>query len=173
MSPAANRADASPLSVLIATLFGIGRIPKIPGTAASLVTLPLAHFLALSGFWPYLGICLLLTAVSIPICTRAEKALGEIDPHVIVLDEVVGMLIAYLPYAAFRFSDPWHSTLLAAFLLFRYFDIQKPLGIRSIQRLPGGLGIVIDDVAAGAAAAAIVGLLCGLAMLGTGPFLAW
>jgi phosphatidylglycerophosphatase A len=81
---------------------------------------------------------------------REEDRLGEKDPSVIVVDEVAGMLIAC---AGQPRRLPW---VLGAFLAFRVFDVGKPFGIQKLQALPGGLGIVADDVLAGVYAG-----LCG------------
>jgi len=84
-----------------------------------------------------------LAVVAVPICAAAEYRSEERDPAWIVLDEAAGMAVAVvaLPHAI----GPW----LVAFLAFRAFDIIKPLGIDSAQDLPGGLGVVADDLLAG------------------------
>jgi phosphatidylglycerophosphatase A len=80
----------------------------------------------------------------------AARAMGQADPPCIVIDEVAGMMVSVAALPA-----RW-PVYLAGFLLFRFFDVVKPLGIRSLQRLPGSLGIVLDDLAAGLAAQAIL-----------------
>ncbi len=130
------------LPVWIATVFGIGRLPLAPATWASAATaaaiwlwLPVAPGLELA-------IALALLPLAVWASGRAEKALGH-DAHPIVIDEVVGQLLAL--WAVPR-EPAW---ILMAFLLFRFFDIVKPLGVRGLQRLPGGLGVVADDLVAG------------------------
>lgn len=150
------------ICVAVATLFGIGRIPKIPGTVASLLTLPLVWLLLKTGFVVYITIVILLILVSIPICGRAARAIGHDDPGCVVLDEVCGMLISCFPLALkwpglapqFLFAG-----LFIAFAFFRLFDIWKPGLIRNSQSLPGGVGIVVDDVLAGN----LTALMCVLA----------
>jgi phosphatidylglycerophosphatase A len=126
----------------LATLGPIGYFPIAPATAASFVVVAIAWFLPV---WPLpwtlcaLGIG---AAIAVPICGEAEKDLGH-DAHPIVADEVVGQTVALLlaPHTLWAFG--------AAFLLFRLFDVWKPLGAREAQALPGGVGIVADDVIAG------------------------
>ena len=141
----------------LATLFGIGRIPKIPGTASSLVSTPILFELTKFGWLPYAAGSLILCAISIPVCTRAESMIGERDPHCIVLDEFVGMMFAVFPLC-FWPPSAFSPAIAAAgaFVLFRIFDIFKPIGISKLQSLPGGYGIVLDDVAAGIASAVLL-----------------
>src|SRR5262249_59262474 len=80
--------------------------------------------------------------LAIGIAGEAEKELGH-DAHPIVIDEVIGQSLALL------FVPHQPATFALAFVLFRVFDVWKPLGAREIQRLPGGLGVVADDVVAG------------------------
>jgi len=121
-------------------LFGpVGRIPIAPGTAAAFVALMLVAFLKPS---PALHIA--LTAVFIIIGTvsshTAEKLMGHNDPPSVVIDEFAGMLAAML------FLPQSKGYLVAAFILFRVFDILKPPPIMQGQRLPGGWGIMADDL---------------------------
>jgi phosphatidylglycerophosphatase A len=144
------------LARLIATFLGAGYFPIAPATFASALV---AGFLYLAGPGPggvghpalEATVMLALVPVSIASAHRAERSLGH-DAHPIVIDEVLGQMIAlfWLPR-----SWPW---VLAGFLLFRLFDIWKPLGAREAQRLPGGWGIVVDDVMAGVYALAVLQL---------------
>ncbi len=88
-----------------------------------------------------------VTAAGIPIAAALEREHGE-DPHLCVIDEVAGMLVTYFLVATTL--GGW----LVGFLWFRLFDILKPFGVRRLERLPGGLGIMADDLAAGALACA-------------------
>jgi phosphatidylglycerophosphatase A len=141
-------------AVALATGFGLGRLPVAPATWASfavaLVLLALAAWCP-SALDPVpLGLAiLLLVPASVWASGEAEKDLGH-DAKPIVLDEIVGMLVAVwcVPRAL---DGPPVAFLLAAFLLFRIFDIAKPFPIGLSQKLPGGLGIVTDDVLAGVA----------------------
>jgi phosphatidylglycerophosphatase A len=131
-------------SVWLAVFFGAGRLPWAPGTWGSLAALLL--FYPLGGHpWVLAGVTVLLTAISIPACTVAEEVLGETDPSCVVVDEVVGMGVAmsFLPQQHFFYYA------ISAFVLFRLFDIWKPFPWRKLQHLPGGWGIVVDDLGAG------------------------
>jgi phosphatidylglycerophosphatase A len=135
---------------ILATFFGVGLFPLVPGTAASAVA-ALFYKLVLHGLgWP---LYVLLVGGLFLAGTAASKTyaaeLGRPDPGRIVIDEVCGQLIAlaFLP-------SGWLAVGLA-FALFRFFDIIKPWPIRKLERLPGGWGIMADDVGAGLAAAAV------------------
>lgn len=124
----------------------IGRLPGAPGTYGSLVTLPLAYLWSLlvgEHHLYTLGLILFLTLLGIIASSMVEKSLGVEDPSEIIIDEVVGQWIAVL-------AIPGHwGFWLAAFILFRIFDIWKPGIIDRVQQLHGGLGIMLDDVLAG------------------------
>jgi phosphatidylglycerophosphatase A len=140
--------ESPPWATLVATFFGIGWLRPGPGSWASAVTVLLWAALAY-GLAPGLrtpvatGLALLVTLIGIPAATRAARASGLKDPQFVVIDEVAGQLITLIavPLA-------W-KTFLAAFILFRGFDIVKPPPVRQLERLPEGTGIVLDDVAAG------------------------
>jgi phosphatidylglycerophosphatase A len=95
----------------------------------------------------------LIILIGIPAATSVSRASGVKDPQFVVIDEVAGQLIALIavPLA-------W-KTFLTGFILFRAFDILKPPPIRQLERLPEGTGIVLDDVAAGIFALAVMQLL--------------
>ena len=137
----------SKINDLLAMGLGVGYIPWAPGTFGSALALAFAIlfpewvFFTLSGAL-VLGLGALLTA---PICGMAEKRLGH-DAGGIVLDEMIGMWMAL-----FLLPRVWW-VWLAAFLLFRLLDITKPMGIAALQRVPGGWGVLLDDVAAGVVA---------------------
>ncbi len=114
-----------------------------PGTVASLPVALLVWWLA-PGELPLIGAAAVVSAVGIWAAGREEARLGVTDPRVIVVDEVAGMLLACVGQPR---TLPW---VLALFVGFRVLDVWKPLGIRSLQALPGGLGIVVDDLLAGA-----------------------
>ena len=130
--------------VQLATLFGVGRLPKGPGTWGTLATVPLAVLLAWLGpLWHMLFVIFLLP-VSIVAAEYYEQDKGSHDAKEVVIDEVIGYLIAvtWLPFT-------WQSFVFA-FVLFRFFDILKPFPINVLDRkVKGGLGVVVDDVAAG------------------------
>lgn len=147
---------------LLATSFGVGYLPVAPGTWGALLAvilwLPLYLF---ASVWLTFGITLAATLIYCVAGTwasnEAEKYWGK-DPVIACADETVGQWIALLPVVPLQggiLASPWWQILLA-FLLFRAFDIWKPLGIRRLEDLPGGVGMMADDVAAGILAGAIV-----------------
>ena len=139
----------------IAVGFGLGRLPIAPATWASFAVALLllaASLLSPAALGPIpLGIAILaITPVAIWASHLAERDLGT-DAKPIVADEIVGMLVAVWGIARLQAPEPG-LFLAAAFLLFRIFDILKPFPIRQSQRLPGGWGVVGDDILAGLAA---------------------
>jgi len=171
MSDARRAFAANPLAAFLATGFGSGLSPVMPGTAGSLVGLalgwPLSHWFTsthihVASVLPAVGLLmsglsvgLLGVVVSGPVC----RALGAEDPGCIVIDEIAGQLLAC---AAVPLFWPYSSGIVEAgawigsFFLFRFFDIVKPGPIRRVQSLPGGWGVVVDDVLAGLAAAVVL-----------------
>ncbi len=130
-------------SGLLAFGFGSGLSPFAPGTMGTVVAIPFVFALKsldAPGFWIAL---LLLFLLGIQICGHVSRKLGMHDHGGIVWDEMVGywLAIAFVPLQ-------WHW-LLAAFVLFRFFDIYKPWPIRQLDRkVSGGFGIMIDDIVA-------------------------
>lgn len=136
------------LSVLIGTGFGMGFSPVAPGTMGALLAVfvwfGLAHLLsAMWLLWLTVVLILLFTVAGIWAADRLEASWGE-DPSRVVVDEMVGVWITLLAVPA---GHVWYT--LGAFLLFRLFDILKPLGIRRMENLRGGVGVMMDDVLAG------------------------
>src|SRR3954471_7561267 len=129
--------------LLVATLFGIGHLRPGPGTWGSAVTVLLWSAVAYQ-LSPTvrpamaIGLALVVTLIGIASSTRVARASLSKDPQFIVIDEVAGQLIALIavPFA-------W-KTFLAAFILFRAFDILKPPPVRQLEKLPEGVGIVLD-----------------------------
>ncbi len=124
----------------------VGRIPGAPGTYGSLVTLVLAYLWSTSvtgNTFFTLALIIVLTGLGIRASSIVANSIGVEDPGEIVIDELVGQWIALL--AIPHFWGYW----LAAFILFRIFDIWKPWIIDRVQHLPGGWGIMLDDVLAG------------------------
>jgi phosphatidylglycerophosphatase A len=151
-------------STLIATFFGIGRLRPGPGTWASAATVllwaALAHALTPSLRTPVaVALAVLVTLLGIPAATRVARGSGIKDPQFVVIDEVAGQLVTLIavPLA-------WKS-FLAAFILFRAFDILKPPPVRQLEALPEGTGIVLDDIAAGLYALGIVHLFLHFRLL--------
>jgi phosphatidylglycerophosphatase A len=162
MSDARRAFAAHPLAALLATGLGAGLSPVAPGTAGSLLGLAAAWLLSSHGgilgspvglLMSGLAVGLLGVAVSGPVC----RALSSEDPGCVVIDEVAGQMIACAGVPFVPGAPVW--AWIAAFVLFRAFDIVKPLGIRRIQNLPGGWGVVADDVVGGIYAALFLALL--------------
>lgn len=132
----------------IATCFGIGRLPVAPGTAASLAALPLGWGLCFLGSRA-LGLAALTVAVvGVWACGAYSKRIAVKDPSECVIDEVAGQWIALLPIAIENAFSDWRPYAMA-FFLFRVFDITKAWPLGELEQLPGGLGIMADDLAAG------------------------
>jgi len=141
---------------LFATWFGCGLSPVAPGTVGSLAAVLLAWPLSRIGFGR-LHFLVLALALLYPAIRAAGKVAAESrqkDPQVVVIDEVLGQWLTLA--GALRFDFP---TFALAFGLFRLFDIWKPPPIRLIERIPGGAGIVLDDIMAGAYAALVLFLV--------------
>jgi phosphatidylglycerophosphatase A len=160
------------VALAIATAFGLGYLPKAPGTWGSLggtaislgltwlfsrKTLEYARLERNANFWT-LGltpayviyvIVVLVAALGVYAADRAAKYAGKEDPQFVVIDEVSGQMLTYFsPWTVLN----WKSWLLG-FILFRVFDIWKPFPARQAESLPGGLGIMADDWIAGIYAA--------------------
>lgn len=131
--------------LLLASGFGTGYLPGFPGTFGTLIALPVAvivNRIALNE--PWLGATCLagLTAIAIWLADRAARILGKKDPQSITIDEIAGFTLA-------SFLTVSWTALAIAFVLFRFFDIAKVFPARRLESLPGGAGIVLDDMLAG------------------------
>ena len=134
------------LFMAIATGFGVGYLPKAPGTWGSLLALPIHYLIVTFAAKPlhYCAALLLIFFAAVLSTGAAEKIIDKRDPGIVVADEIIGMLIALIG------TPPKVWAWIVAFLLFRIFDILKPFPVRFFdKRFHGGLGIVLDDVAAG------------------------
>ncbi|MDO8541290.1 MAG: phosphatidylglycerophosphatase A [Opitutaceae bacterium] len=143
----------TPVIVGWATLGPLGRRLPAPGTWGSLAGL-LYFTIAFAGVGVFGNLILsaLGAYVAVAVCGEAEVRLGARDPGEIVLDEVVAMPLCFLAWQLLPSAWPNWLIFLAGFALFRLFDITKPFGIRRLQNLPGGWGVVADDLAAALAA---------------------
>jgi phosphatidylglycerophosphatase A len=142
-----------------ATLGFVGFSPIVPATGGSFLIAVIGWFLPVPA-WPVtVALFLVGTAIAIWLCNEAEKELGH-DAHPIVADEAIGQSLALIAV-----PHDWRL-FAAAFVLFRIFDVWKPLGAKEAQRLPGGIGIVVDDVIAGLTACGVLHL--GLFLLARG-----
>lgn len=132
------------LSGLFSTLLGVGFIPIAPGTIASFLTAAAYKFYLFRLTWPWY--ILLMIAVFITgalASSKYAKTINKKDPGTAVIDEVLGQLIPLL------LLPPEWVLIIAAFILFRFFDILKPLFIKKMESFPWGWGIMLDDVLAG------------------------
>ena len=159
---------------LALTTFGVGYIPGAPGTYGSVLGVGIFLLFDLAydkvaigekilvagilGYWvfvAFLFFILILSFAGIWASGRSIELLGNSDPSQAVVDEVIGQLVAFIfiPFGvsrgtAFSLASEW-PFIIAGFLLFRLFDIWKPFPIRTLEVLPGGLGICADDIVAG------------------------
>ena len=136
----------------LATLGFVGYLPA-PGTMGTIASLPLAYYLSfLSVQWQTVILCITFI-LSYFIIAGALKEFNKSDPSQIVLDEVVGCLITFY---CIQYS---YTAFFIGFVLFRLFDIFKPLGIKRFEALPGASGVLLDDCVAGMFAHVILRLL--------------
>ncbi|HDQ39727.1 MAG TPA: phosphatidylglycerophosphatase A [Desulfonatronum sp.] len=133
------------LASSIATLGPLGRLPKAPGSWGSLGAVLAAPWLFLPFSTPIRVLILLLVLTSGTWAAgRMEKLLNRKDPGCVVVDELCGQWLTFLPFASLG-----HWQLVAGFALFRIFDIFKPWPVRlAEQRIHGGLGVMLDDCVA-------------------------
>ena len=138
------------ICVVFSTFFGVGYVPGAPGTAGTLAAVGVVYLLSLAGgMISYSAFTLGLIIISFAAAGRCASVFQREDPPEVVIDEVCGFLVCML------FITPNPLNLAVGFFLFRFFDIAKPFPIRRAERLPGGYGIVMDDVLAG-----VYGNLC-------------
>ena len=144
-------------AVAIATAGGAGFAPKAPGTAGSIVGVLiylLIESLHIGAYYPHAIIFFFI--VGTWASSRVERLYGH-DSQRIVIDEVVGQMITFGLFAGrYQLSAIYIAT---GFGLFRLFDITKPFPIRRLERLPGGLGVMADDVGAGLYALVVLALI--------------
>jgi phosphatidylglycerophosphatase A len=145
-----NRAGSA-VAWTLATWFGCGRVPKAPGTAGTVGAIPLYLLLAHTGRAGVGLAAMAMTFVGVWAASVVARELASKDPQVVVIDEVAGFLVTMVPVRTLS----WQA-VLAGFVLFRLLDSLKPWPIRRAEQLPGGWGIVLDDVAAGVFGAAVM-----------------
>lgn len=146
---------STPLVVGLSTLGPLGLVKKGPGTVGSIAGVGLyAVLFHFASPFAYLFLMGVLIYVAVGICDTAERRLQMRDPGMIVLDEFIAVPLVFIGMGGtdglIAANGGW-PVLLAGFGLFRVFDIFKPFGISKLQNLPGGLGCVVDDLAAGIA----------------------
>jgi len=139
---------------LISTCLGIGYIGKGGGTVAAIATCICWYFAWAGGYNPI--IALIITAAIMLLGVWSSTVVSKVwghDPARVVIDEAAGMCISLL------FLPPNLKYIIAGLILFRFFDIVKPLFISSAEKLPGGWGVMADDVAAGICANLVLQLV--------------
>ena len=146
------------MAKLLATWFYAGYSPVAPGTAGSLAAVVIAvvlhQFIGLQPWW-FAVMAALLFLPAVHASTITAKSAGLKDPGFVVVDEVIGQWITLAGASSLN----WR-TYLAAFALFRLFDIWKPAPVRQLEALPGGWGINADDAMAGVYGALVLWLGC-------------
>lgn len=145
-APHRTRSAIDYAALAIAT-FGVGYLPLIPGTFGSMVGVVI--FLLLQS-WPLqLLFIAIIVVLGVWAASQTERLLGLKDPGRVVVDEVAGQMISLLPLSFLAADGPWLVWVIVSFNLFRLFDIFKPYPARRFEALPGGFGIMADDLVAG------------------------
>ncbi|HDS09269.1 MAG TPA: phosphatidylglycerophosphatase A [Firmicutes bacterium] len=140
---------------ILSTFFFVGYNPVLPGTSTSFVNVIIIFILFkyLNNLYFFIipTAALLFTVIGFPVSSAAEKIFGKKDPGKVTIDEAAG---TYISYSFLRFEQMEFPALvfIGIFLIFRALDMAKPWLIYSVQKLPGGSGIMMDDIIAGAAA---------------------
>lgn len=149
----------------VATLGPIGNIKFAPGTwgtLAGIIWFSVAYWNL--NYLATLLFSFLSVYVAIQICWEAEIRLGLRDPGKIVLDEFVAVPLCFMGSQPLMHTGIGWLVVLLGFLFFRLFDIWKPFGIKRLQDYPGGLGVVLDDLAAAVATAIVLNLIAIIAV---------
>ena len=155
-----NQKEVACFHKIISTGFGSGYCPVAPGTAGAILATAIWCLLAFCLPTPTLRLStfiltLVFTLLGIYSSGKVEQCWGH-DPKRVVVDEMVGVWIPLIvcPNAE---AARWFWYMLASLVLFRFFDILKPLGIHQMEKLPGGVGIMMDDVLSGIYSLILVG----------------
>ena len=147
--------------LLLASGGGVGFLPHIPGTLGTLIAIPLSlglnHLAATDTLTAAVALGGLVL-VAIALAGRAAQILEKKDPPVVVVDEIAGFALA-------NFMTEGITALILAFVLFRFFDIAKVFPAARLEALPGGAGIVLDDIMAGLYTFLILRLLSSTSLI--------
>jgi phosphatidylglycerophosphatase A len=150
-SPSPKRSVTDTVAHVLAVWFGCGHFPKAPGTAGTLGAIPLFLLIRSHGPRMVLVVTALLTVVGIWAAGRVARRVGKKDPQIICIDEVAGVFVTWTA------APQTTAGLIVAVVLFRILDQVKPWPAKwAERRLPGGAGIVLDDVFAGLWGAAVL-----------------
>ena len=145
-------------SKMISSFFGIGFFPVAPGTLASLITILIYKYVLYQLKWPFmLSLFLVIYLLGVVASSKYVSISGKHDPGEVVIDEVLGQLVAL-----FLLRPSW-IMVLSAFFLFRFFDIIKPLFIKKAEKFSKGWGIMLDDIVAGIYTSIILNIVILLA----------
>jgi len=140
-------------ALILSSWFGIGLIPKMPGTVATLAAIPISIVMNHLGLF-FGGLLLAISMIAAFWSSGVtERLLGRDDPSEVVIDEVVGFLLTI-----YLLPVSWLSITLG-FMMFRFFDILKPFPIKRLERVGGGTGVVLDDLVAGIYAALSINIV--------------
>ena len=157
---------AAPLAGALATWFGAGFLPVAPGTWGSLFAIPFVEAaFRLGGLSGIAGFAIVTSLAGIAAAGTVARLRRQGDPSAVVIDEVAGQAVALLPVYAFARGGPpvrFWIIVAAAFFLFRVVDVVKPGPVGEAEKLPGGLGVMADDLLGGALVAV---LLAGLLLV--------
>jgi len=138
------RTPRSSFAVAFASFGYVGFAPVAPGTVGAAAAIPFFVLLRWAGSaWLEIVVCAVIVVAGAWSARLTERALGVEDPGPVVIDEVVGMLVSLL------FLPGTWPVIVAAFVAFRVFDIVKPWPARRLEHIPGGWGVMADDVMAG------------------------
>jgi len=157
----------APISAVFATWFGSGFLPIAPGTWGSLFALPFVEgAYRLGALWGLAAFAVVTSLGGIVVAGTVARLLQRRDPSEVVIDEVAGQAISVFPvYALARTASPllFWSFVAASFVLFRIIDVVKPGPVGKAESLPGGFGVMADDLLGGLLVAVV--LAGGLAVL--------
>ncbi|GAA5520808.1 hypothetical protein Asal01_00741 [Fodinibius salicampi] len=137
------------LKPILGSFFYAGFLPNAPGTWGSFFALFPIYFIGV--YAPWYGIALFTifcSFLTVWVSAECERVWGG-DPSPLVMDEFAGQGMAFIGISFFSGLGPNILLLFAGFVFFRFFDIKKPLGVNALQQLPGGWGILVDDLLAG------------------------
>jgi phosphatidylglycerophosphatase A len=135
---------------VLAVWFGCGHVPIAPGTVGTLGAIPLYLVVRPYGLGAVAAVAVVVTLVGVWAAGDVERRLGSKDPQIVCIDEVAGVFITWLA------APSTTAGLVAGVVLFRIFDQWKPWPARAAERLGGGAGVMLDDVAAGVWGAAVL-----------------
>jgi phosphatidylglycerophosphatase A len=141
--PPPLRGAADVVAHVLSVWFGCGHFPFAPGTAGTVGAIPLYLLLRLHGPFAVAIAAVVVTVIGIWSSGRVERRLRIEDPQIVCIDEVAGVLITWIA------APLTTRALIVGFVAFRVFDQLKPWPANKLQELPGGPGIMLDDVAAG------------------------